>query len=181
MTARTTPAASCRRRWLPALALALATGTALAQYADDDRADWREDAAPPPPAYTTDASRLIAIDMPSGTSVKVAIDPTTIAINHTTGVVRYVVVARGVSAVNASYEGIRCTTGEYKIYARQTEGQPWAPVSEPQWKPMFGQTGIVTSYPARLARDGLCMGRTLRQTAAEMVRELRTGNRSMYY
>jgi hypothetical protein len=177
MSART-PAATCRR-WLPALALAWA-GTALAQYADDDRADWREDTAPPPPAYTTEASKLIAIDMPSGTSVKVAIDPAAIAINRATGIVRYVVVARGVSAVNASYEGIRCATGEYKIYARQTEGQPWAPVSEPQWKPMFGQSGIVTSYPGRLARDGLCMGPAMRQTVVEMVRGLRTGNRSLY-
>ncbi|MDR1967759.1 MAG: CNP1-like family protein, partial [Burkholderiaceae bacterium] len=161
MTAHTT-AASRHRRWLPALALAWA-GTALAQYADDDRTDWREDPAPPPPAYTTEASQLISIDMPSGTSVQVAIDPATLALNRTTGVARYVVVARGVSAVNASYEGIRCATSEYKVYARRTEGQPWAPVSAPQWKPMFGQSGIVTSYPARLARDGLCMGLTMRQ------------------
>jgi hypothetical protein len=176
----TTTAFNCRR-WLFALALAFAlTGPALAQYANDDRADWREDQVPAPPAYTTEASRLIAIEMHSGASVKVAIDPATITVNLATGIVRYVVVARGVSAVNASYEGIRCTTGEYKVYARQTEGQPWTPSSEARWKPMFGQTGIVTSYPARLARDGLCMGTTVRRTVAEMVRELRTGNRSLY-
>ena len=152
---------------------------AIAQYADLDRADWKEDAAPPPPAYSTRG--LIDIEMPRGASVKMGIDPKTITINHATGIVRYVVVARGPSAVNASYEGIRCATGEYKVYARQTEGNPWSPSGEDDWKPMRGQSGVVVAYPLRLAREGICVGNGVRQTVDDMVRELRSGNQSLYY
>ena len=119
--------------------------------------------------------------MPRGASVKMGIDPKTITINHATGIVRYVVVARGPSAVNASYEGIRCATGEYKVYARQTEGNPWSPSGEDDWKPMRGQSGVVVAYPLRLAREGICVGTGVRQTVDDMVRELRSGNQSLYY
>jgi hypothetical protein len=168
------------QRWLAAATMAMAAATpALAQYADLDRADWREDPAPPPPAYST--SGLVEIEMPRGSSVKMGVDPSTITINLATGIVRYVVVAHGPSAVNASYEGIRCATGEYKVYARQTQGNPWSPSDEDRWKAMRGQTGVVVSYPYRLARDGMCVGNSVRHDVADMVRELRSGNRSLYY
>lgn len=166
--------APCRPLLLAA-ALCLA-GPALAQdYANADLPDWQEDQVPPPPAYTTEAARLIDIDMPASASVKVGIDPATIAINRATGIVRYVVVLRGPSAVNASYEGIRCATGEYKVYARQSQGGPWSPSSPSQWKPMLGQSGIVVTYPTRLAQRGLCFGPSVRQNVAEAVRDLRSG------
>ena len=114
---------------------------AIAQYADLDRADWKEDAAPPPPAYSTRG--LIDIEMPRGASVKMGIDPKTITINHATGIVRYVVVARGPSAVNAFYEGIRCATGEYRVYARQVQGGNWTPSEDEGWKPMRGQSALL--------------------------------------
>jgi len=158
--------------------LALALPVMAQEYAAPDPADWREDEAPPPPAYST--SQLIPIDMPPGASVKMGVDPKTITINRQTGIVRYVVVARGPSAVNASYEGMRCATGEYKVYARQTPGNPWSPSSEPNWKPMSIQSGVVTAYPALLARDGMCVGPSVPQSVDAMVRDLRTGNRSMY-
>ena len=147
--------------------------------ADLDRADWKEDAAPPPPVYST--SRLIDIEMPRSATVRMGIDPETITINHDTGIVRYVVVARGPSAVNATYEGIRCATGEYRVYARQVQGNPWTPSGEDDWKSMRGQTSVMVQHPYRLARDGMCIGTGVRQTVADMVRELKSGNRSLYY
>ncbi len=165
----------------PLLAVcALAIGTvASAQYADLDRADWKEDEVPPPPAYST--SRLIEIEMPRTATVRMGIDPDTIRINHDTGIVRYVVVARGPSAVNASYEGIRCATGEFRIYARQVQGNPWTPSSDTDWKSMRGQSSVMVRHPFSLARDGICIGTGVRQTVADMVRELKSGNRSLYY
>ena len=165
---------------LAACLLAFAAA-ASAQYADLDRADWQEDAVPPPPAYSTSASRLIEIEMPRGSSVRMGIDPQTIQINHDTGIVRYVVVARGPSAVNASYEGIRCATGEFRIYARQTQGNPWVHSSESEWRSMRGQSNVMVRHPFALARDGICLGTGVRQTVADMVRELKSGNRSLYY
>jgi len=170
------------RRRTAALLLACCAALPLpaaAQYADLDRADWTEDAAPPPPAYS--ASRLIDIDMPRTSTVRVGIDPDTIRINHQTGIVRYVVVARGPSAINASYEGIRCATGEYRVYARQVQGGEWSPSSDQTWKSMRGQSSVIVQHPFRLAHDGICLGTGVRQTVNEMVRELKTGNRSLYY
>ena len=173
------------RRWrgvLIAGLLALGAGGVAAQFAPDpervaELADWREGEVPPPPAFSTRG--LIDIDMPAGTSVKMGVDPKTIKMDQDKGVVRYVVVARGPSAVNASYEGIRCNTGEYRIYARQTQGNPWSPSSESDWKPLRGQSNVMVRYPYELSR-GLCVGTALRQTVGEMERELRTGNRALY-
>ena len=168
----------CAAPLLAAVAL-LVSAAAHAQYADLDRADWKEDAAPPPPVYST--SRLIDIEMPRSATVRMGIDPETITINHDTGIVRYVVVARGPSAVNATYEGIRCATGEYRVYARQVQGSPWAPSTESAWKPMMGQNTVMVRHPYQLARGGLCNGTTVRHSVAEIVRALKTGDQVLYY
>ena len=164
-------------RTLAACLLAISLG-AHAQYANDDIADWKEDAVPPPPAYRL--SGLVDIDMPNGSSIKMGVDPKTITINQATGIVRYVVVARGPSAVNAAYEGIRCATGEFRVYARQVQGSEWVTNTDTEWKPMRGQSSVVVSHPLQLARGGMCNGSTLRQTPNDMVRELLTGNQSLY-
>ena len=177
---RTAPTRRARwRRLLAGLSLAALASPALAQYADLDRADWKEDAVPPPPAYATRG--LIEIDMPRSSSVKMGIDPATIAINHETGIVRYVVVARGPSALNASYEGIRCATGEFRVYARQTQGNPWSNSEDSTWKSMRGQTSVIVQYPHWLARNGICIGTSVRPAVADMVRELKSGNATLYY
>lgn len=162
-----------------ALAPLLACAAAVAQYADLDRADWKEDTVPPPPAYSS--SGLIEIDMPRNASVKMGVDPKTIAINTETGIVRYVAVAQGPSAVNASYEGIRCATGEYRVYARQVQGGEWAPGGDTNWKPMMGQSNIMVRHPLQLARGGMCVGTAMPSSVREIVRALQTGSRNLYH
>lgn len=157
----------------------LATAALAQQYADDDAADWKEDAVPPPPAYRT--SGLVDIDMPRSSSVRMGVDPKTITINQKTGIVRYVVVARGPSAVNASYEGIRCSTGEYRVYARQVQGGEWSMSEEQGWRPMRSQGGIMVQYPLRLAQGGICLGKGIRNSVDEMVRALLTNDQELYY
>ena len=148
-----------RRAAAAALLLGLAgfAAPSHAQYANDDRADWREDTVPPPPAYQP------------------------ITLNPQSGIVRYVVVARGPSAVNAFYEGIRCATGEYRVYARQVQGGDWAPSEDEGWKPMRGQSSVMVQHPGRLAQGGLCVGTSVQQSVTQAVRELRSGNKSLYY
>ncbi|MDR2154247.1 MAG: CNP1-like family protein [Burkholderiaceae bacterium] len=165
---------------LLAAALLLAAPVMAQQYASDELSDWREDTIPPPPAYTTRPGQLIDIDMPPISSVKMGIDPATITVNPATGIVRYVVVARGTSAVNAAYEGIRCSTAEYRVYARRTEDNPWSPSTETEWKPMRGQSGVIVTHPYQLAKGGLCFGTAVRHNVDDMVRELRSGNQSLY-
>lgn len=171
-----------RARWaalLVAAALLVPAAPVSAQYADLDRADWKEDTPPPPPEYSV--NRLIEIDMPRTSNIRMGVDPDTIRVNVETGVVRYVVVARGPSAVNATYEGIRCATGEYRVYARQVQGSPWTPVPDSEWKSVRDQGGVLVRHPYQLARGGMCMGATVRTSVSEIVRELRTGNKTLYY
>jgi CNP1-like family len=50
-------------------------------------------------------------------------------------VVRYSTVIKSPSgAVNTSYEGLRCKTSEYKVYAFGTDGGEWAKVPDVQWR-----------------------------------------------
>lgn len=160
-----------------ALAFAATTG-AGAQLLIDPDPGWQEGAVPPPPEYS--AQHLIEVEMPSFSSIKLGIDPKTIALDRTTGVVRYVVVARGPSALNALYEGVRCTTGEYRIYAHQVQGAAWVESTRSDWKAMTGEGGIMVRHPYQLARNGLCVGTTPRSSVREMVRELRSNNASLY-
>lgn len=176
-------APSQHRPWRPGvsaalglIALALAA-SAGAQHADLDRADWKEDTPPPPPAY--DVDNLIDIEISRASTVRVGIDPKSIRINVDTGVVRYVLVARGPSAVNATYEGVRCNTAEWRVYARQVKGGAWTDMGESGWKPMTTHRQGSSSgaqYALRLARDGLCIGPAVRLSAREIERELRTGS-----
>lgn len=164
---------------LAQVALLLCIGLTLpatAQYADLDRADWKEDTVPPPPAYSV--SGLIDVEMPRASTVRMGIDPQTITLNSETGIVRYVVVARGPSAVNALYEGIRCATGEYRVYARQVQGGEWSTASDSEWKSMRGQ--VTYPHPYRLARDGICMGATPNAKPEEMIRALRSPKGTLY-
>lgn len=167
------------RSGLAFMLAALVSGATLAQYADMDRLDWKEDAVPPPPAYST--SGLIDIEMPRSASVKLGVDPKTIAINTETGIVRYVVIAQGPSAVNATYEGIRCATGEFRIYARQVQGGDWSASTDTAWRAMVGQSSVMVQHPQKLARGGMCVGKSVRESVRDMVRELKTGNQSLYY
>jgi len=178
MKRRALPIAA-RRGWLAAGALGLLLFTGAAALAQQDDADdpdapkWQEDAAPPPPAYSVDG--LVDIELPGARSraVKIGIAPQTIQINQKTGVVRYVIVMRGSSAVNASYEGIRCDTAEYRVYARQTAGQPWETVKAGTWQPMRGDRSA--PYPLLLARGGVCLGTTVNVSPEAIVHALQSG------
>jgi hypothetical protein len=140
---------------------------------DQNSTPWVEDTPPPPPAY--DLKRLIDLATPPGSNVKIGIDPKTITINLTSGVVRYVAVARGPAAVNAMYEGIHCATGEFRVYARQVKGQPWEQAGDSAWRSMNDQTStsVLLRHPQQLAQGGICDGPAITATADQMARLLR--------
>src|SRR5690606_30431351 len=114
-------------RWLPRLAVAclFASAAAAAQIAPDDP-DWKELEAQPPPALRT--SGLVMLEV-RGSSLQFGVDPDSFSIGPDL-VVRYVLVGRSDSgAVNAMYEGIRCNTGDVKVYARHDPDKGWVPVA----------------------------------------------------
>ncbi len=153
-------------RFLPALLLVLA-GAAQSQVADVDP-DWREAEAPPPPALRT--TGLIPLDIPRS-ALRFGVDPASVAIGSD-GIVRYVVVATSsTGTVNAMYEGIRCTTGEFKMYARYNPGSGWARTQGLEWLPLQDQQH--SRHTLAIARNGACLGRAPNRSPAQIQRDLR--------
>lgn len=159
-----------------ALALAALPAGAQSLFLDTDAPP--EGATPPPPAYST--HDLIEVEMPAGISVRIGVDPASIRLDREAGVVRYVAVARGASSVNATYEGVRCSTGEFRVYARQVQGGEWLPSGESAWRPIRGQSSVMVRHPGWLASNGLCMGTTLPGDEGQIVRDLKSGHASLY-
>ena len=120
-------------------------------YADD--VEWKETEAPPPPAF--DVNKLVTFDVPSSLSLVYGIDPAAVSISRSDSLVRYVVVATSSSgARNVMYEALRCSTGEFKTYARYSPDGKWSLVSNPQWRSVFDN--MPSKHPLRLARAGAC-------------------------
>jgi hypothetical protein len=164
-------AAACVPLWM---ALAPAAYT-QAQTILPDQPDWSEAEAPPPPAF--DLSRLISVDVDAQGSLRYGIDPATITIGKD-GVVRYVMVARSPGgAMTAMYEGLRCGTAEYKLYARFNDSR-WSPTATPQWRSLFESTRI--KYPLALARQGGCDNKAPPTSVHDMVRQLQNPGPTVY-
>ena len=133
-----------------------------------ERGEWKETEAPPPPAF--DLKRLVPLSMPPYMSLKFGVDPQTMQLTPD-GVVRYVIVAyrEAGNATNAFYEAVRCSTDEYKTYARYG-GDGWSPVPDAEWKKIDDRNSIYTS---ELAKQSLCRGNAPRVSVSDMVRELK--------
>ena len=137
------------------LLLALWTGASAAQLVAQDP-DWKESDAPSPPPFSS--AKLISLNMPPYVTLKFGIDPGTLSITPD-GIARYVVVAtNSTGSVTAMYEGIRCSTGEVKTYARFNSVGDWSAIKEPQWRDLAGQQP--SKHAIVLARQGLCDGAT---------------------
>lgn len=130
--------------------------------------EWVEAAVPEAPSFST--THGIAIDMPHHVSIKVALDPATLAIGSD-GVVRYVVTMTNQSgSVSAMYEGIRCPTDEVKTYARWSQASQWTRTTEPVWRHI--NDNLPSKHAFAIARQGACETRLPRSSAAEIVRAL---------
>ncbi len=139
--------------------------------------DWKEGEAPPPPAY--DTSKLVTFKVNANPSLVYGVDPASISISKTDSVVRYVMVATSASGVrNVMYEGLRCATGEFKTYARQTGGQ-WHPVTTPEWRSVFDQ--MPSPHPLVFAKAGACDARAPAGNVAEIVTKLKTQGQYLDY
>lgn len=139
-----------------AVAAALSALTSAMAQTIEKNPDWKEVDVPPPPAFSND--RLIPVDMPAFVTLKFGVDPATLTVTSD-GVVRYVMVAANASgASNAMYEGIRCSTGEFKTYARFSAAGQWSLVNDPQWRPL--RDNNTSKHALALARQGACEGRS---------------------
>ena len=155
---------------LAALACAGCIAQAQGALATPDP-DWKESEVPAPPALRS--SGLIPLEMP-GSALRFGVDPKSVVLDRD-GIVRYVVVASSAQgAVNAMYEGIRCNTGEFRIYARHTPDRGWVMVNNSVWRSL--QDAALTSrYSMEIARNGACVGNGPNRSAERIVRDLAGG------
>ena len=150
------------------LALALAFAASAFSQVPPEHPDWKEIDAPPPPALRTQG--LIPLEV-SGNSMRFGVDPASVTVG-TDSVVRYVVVATSPSGtVNGMYEGIRCSTGEVKIYARHNPDSGWVPAKGSDWRDL--RTTPNSRYSLEVARSGACLGRAPNGSAVQIVNDLK--------
>jgi hypothetical protein len=130
------------------------------------------DSIPPPP---TKRGELIEFSVPGTRDFRFFVDASTLSIDSE-GIVRYVLVARSTSGTeNVSFEGMRCVTHEYRIYALGRDGA-W--VGRPtDWRTMDVKT--VTRWHHELARNYFCPQREPITNAREGVVALRQGGHPM--
>jgi hypothetical protein len=151
-----------------------ASSPAQAQvYAFEDPVDWKEIETPPPPAF--DIKKLITLEVSPNSQLVYGIDPAAISISQKDGVVRYVMVASNASgASNVMYEGIRCSTGEFKTYARYSPDGKWTNVSKPEWRSLF--ENMPSKHALRFARAGACDSAAPATSVDVVVRRLKSQN-----
>jgi hypothetical protein len=138
--------------------------------------DWREAQAPPPPALKT--SGLIPLEMPRSL-LRYGVDPASVSVGEDR-VVRYVVVAiSDTGFVNAFYEGIRCSTGEFRTYARHNPDSGWVPM-QGDWRSL-SDGALPSRHSVLIARNGACMARGTPRNAAEVLRNLRATPEARFY
>jgi hypothetical protein len=151
-----------------ALSVWMVSVGAAAQLLPEDP-NWRESAVPPPPAF--DLNRLIRVDGPPGSSLTYGIDPVTLSVTPES-VVRYVIAATSKDGgQNIMYEGIRCSTGQHRVYARYRTGAGWSPLQEGDWQSLYGSAA--TRHAQALSVAGLCKDRSVNRSAANIVRTLK--------
>jgi hypothetical protein len=148
------------------LAAAMAAAAAQAQVVPVDP-DWRESEAPPPPAVTR--TGLLPLEIP-GSALSFGVDPASVSVGPDR-VVRYVVVASSASgAVNAMYEGLRCGTGDFKVYARYNPQSGWSVVKDSPWRSLHELP--VSRHTLQVARTGACIGHGTNRSARQIVNDL---------
>jgi hypothetical protein len=163
-------------RVLAALLLGLAfAGQAAAQI----RSDWEEknearlwtEENVSLPAYPA-RERLIAFDAGGGLDFSFFIDPATVSVGKD-GVVRYGLVARSAGgAENVRFEGLRCATAEYRIYAVGRPDGSWSARAN-EWRPF--ERGAARSVHGALSRHYFCPNRQVVSSTEEAVGALKQG------
>ena len=135
---------------------------------EQGRRDWKEGEVKLPAFPKSEG--LIEFPVVGG-SFRFFIDPASLAVGPD-GVVRYTLVARSPSGVaNVSYEGIRCESVSYKVFAFGNDGN-WA-TRETDWRRIESKS--VQSWHYELRVNYFCPDQRPIETVAEGLDALRSG------
>jgi len=161
-----------RAPWVGLLVAALACIAAPVRgEVEDEPPAWQE-AAVELPAFPSETG-LQAFYVSATTPHKFFIDPATLSVGQDR-VVRYVMVVRTAGgATNVSYEGMRCESRQYKIYATGRRDGTWIPSPRSEWRPIENKS--TNRQHAALSRDFFCPVGNAIFTADEGRQALRLG------
>ena len=100
------------------------------------------------------------------------VDPASFSISKTDGIVRYVVVATTpAGAKNVIYEGLRCSTGEVRTYARAKPDGSWVTVANSEWKSAYDIS--LPRHSLRFAKAAACQQAAPVSSVRELIRKLK--------
>ncbi len=99
----------------------------------DEEKTWQEEETQLPATPDLNAAKSFFVS--PTTVLEFSIDPASLSIGKD-DVIRYTLLVKSRSGVvNLSFEGLRCASAEYKVYAYGNERTPeWSAVRNPQWK-----------------------------------------------
>ena len=157
------------------LALAAYAAAGIAQPKSDyelelERRNWQEGEykLPPPPK----GDDLVEFYVSATTGFRFFIDRQSLSVGKD-GVVRYTLIARSPSgAENVTYEGIRCSEGNFRIYAYGRPGGGWSE-RDSEWRPIEVRTA--QRWHNALYREYFCPMKTPIFDPAEGIHALRRG------
>jgi hypothetical protein len=134
---------------------------------------WVELATQLPPYPQRDT--LIPFEVSAATRNRYFIDPASVSVGDDK-VVRYTVVIEAAGgATNVSFEGIRCDTGERRIYAYGHPDATWSRAHDAGWTPIQFRSSL--SYHKALYEEHFCRDRLRVKDAATAIDSLRRGAR----
>lgn len=160
------------RRCLVALVAMASCGGALADTDDDYDfvpKQWQESEVVLPAA--PEEGRLQSFYVSAVAQSRFFIDPATLTVGED-GVVRYVlVVLTPGGARNVTFEGMRCTTRERRVYASGRSDGSWSKARQVEWVPV--RDVYVNRHHAALYLDYFCPGGVIVSSVAEAREALR--------
>jgi hypothetical protein len=140
-------------------------------YDDSGDVPWREFGAEIPSLPDSDEFLPLKLDsLPPGMVAQLHVP--TVSVGKRDRVVRYWVLLSGQGGgLNATFEGLKCNTGEFKVYAygHPKRQQKVRAAPNPKWRKIKDSN---YAYRGELARDYLCAGITPR-TLAQIELEVR--------
>jgi hypothetical protein len=145
------------------------SGYAQQQETDVAPATWKESAVqfPAPPKK----ENLLSFPASISKTLDFTIDAKSVTVEND-GVVRYtLVITSNTGASNVSYEGIRCSTSEKKLYAFGQADGSWSAAKRDTWDLIFN--GGINRQHVTLAKDFFCDGTRVAGKAENIVERIR--------
>lgn len=143
-------------------------------YLLDRQGNWQENKLQGLPPLPAADAKLLPFTVSNDSPLKFAIDPASLTIG-TDGVVRYTVVVTSPSgARNVNYEGIRCDTYEWRLYASiDADHNAWDQTVAGDWSRI--EYGSLNGYRAALYSDYFCANKMPVAKAPAILENLRYG------